>query len=133
MPDPFFVCVGGFFCDGAGQVDGSKPVLQVFLMGEFYLLDVKAEGLVEAVGEDGEAVVFPLAVADDDLTVVKVDIFYAQAHGFHDAQPSAVHDLGDEFGCAGEGCDEAFYFFFGEDGWDAFCALGAVGGEGGFV
>lgn len=113
LPDPFFAGVGGFFCYGAGEVDCAEAVLQVFLVDQFYVLDMKPKGLMQAVGEDGEAVIFSFSVADDDLAVVEVDVFDAEAHGFHDAESAAVHDLGDEFGCAGEAGDEAFDFIFG--------------------
>ncbi len=133
MPDPFFAGVGGFFCDGAGKIDGAEVVLQVFLVDKFYVLNVKMEGLVQALREDGEAVIFSFSVTDNNLAVVKVDVFNAQAHGFHDSQSAAVHNLSNQFGCSGEAVNEAFYFIFRKDSWDAFCALWAVGGEDGFV
>ena len=32
LPNPFFISVGGFFCNCAGQVDGTKAILEVFLV-----------------------------------------------------------------------------------------------------
>jgi len=39
--------------------------------------------------------------------IVKVNIFYTQAHTFHDAQSATVYNLGDEFICSCEVGDEA--------------------------
>lgn len=91
------------------------------------------QGLDDGVGEHGDAVVVALAVADDDLMVVEVYILDAQAHGFHDAQTTAVHDLGDEFLHAGQVIYHSFDFVFGEDGGDGSSTLRAEFVEGGFV
>ena len=88
---------------------------------------------MKAVWKDGEAIIFPFSIADNDLAVVEVDIFDTEAHGFHDAESAAVHDLGNEFGCAGEAGYKAFDFIFGEDGGDGLCALGSICGKGCFV
>lgn len=120
LPDPFFVCIERFAFEGMGEVDCAKAVLKVFLVGDIHLLKVKFERLDQGVGQDGEAVVFAFTITDDDLAVIEVYIFDAQAHGFHDAKSAAIHDLGDQPGRACKAGDEAFDFVFGEDGGDRF-------------
>jgi len=102
-------------------------------MDDFYMLEVKLKGLDEGVGEDGEAIIFSFSIPDDDLMMVEVNVFNAKAHGFHEAQPAAVHDLGDEFVCASEIGNEALDFIFGEDGGNGFGALRAQFGKLEFV
>lgn len=133
LPDPFLVCVGGFLFDGGGKVHCAEAVLKVFLVGDAYLLQMKLERLNQGFGQDGEAVVFAFSITNDDLAVVEVYIFDAEAHGFHDAEAATVHDLGNEFGCTREAANEAFDLFFGENGGDGFGTLGAISGEGEFI
>jgi len=76
------------------------------------VFQVKLHRLNNRIGQHGDAVIFALAIADDNLMIVEVNIFDAQAHGFHDAQAAAVHDLGNEFVRAGEVVYDAFYFVF---------------------
>ena len=59
-------------------------------MKEFHVLEVKAQGLDERIGEDGEAVILPFSVANDDLMVVEVYILYPQAHGLHTCTCAAL-------------------------------------------
>ena len=100
LPDPFPVCVRVLLFESHGQMNCPKAIQQVSLVDEVYLFEMQAEGFDERIGQDGEAIVLPFSVADDDLVVVEVDIFDAQAQGFHDAQSASVHDLGDELRCA---------------------------------
>jgi hypothetical protein len=88
------------------------------------------EGLDDAVGEHGDAVVAAFSVVDDDAVVFKVYVFDAQAKAFHDAQSAAVHDLGHEFGGSGYLGDDGFGFLFGEDVGYAFAFFGADEFEG---
>jgi hypothetical protein len=43
--------------------------------------------------EDGESLVVAFAISDNDLMLVKVNIFDAQAHTFHDANSAAIEDF----------------------------------------
>ena len=65
--------------------------------------------------------------------VIKIDIFHSQAHGFHDAQPAAIHHLGDQLVRADKIGQEAFDFFPRENGRDDFGTLRAKFGQGEFI
>ena len=93
MPNPVFVCIFIFSFEGVGQVDGAEAVGQVFFVQGFDVFEVALERLDNGIGKDGDAVVFAFTVAHDDGMVVKVYVFNAQAHTFHDAQSAAVHNL----------------------------------------
>ena len=65
--------------------------------------------------------------------VVKINVFDSQTHGLHDAQPTAIHHLGDQFVRAGQAGEQAFDFFPREDGRDSFRTLRAKFGQGEFI
>ena len=94
-------------------------------MKGFDELDLVFEGLDDAVGEHGDAVVAAFSVVDDDAVVLKVYVFDAEAEAFHDAQSAAVHDLRHEFAGSGHFGYDGFCFFFGEDVGDAFAFFGS--------
>ena len=112
LPDPVFVCIWVFAIQGVGQVTRAAAVSQVFFVDDLYLFQVKLQGLNNRIGQDGDAVIFAFAIADDDLMVVKVNIFDAQAQPFYHTESAAVHDLGDEFVNAGHVFKDAFDFVF---------------------
>ena len=93
LPDPIFVSVFVFAFEGIGQVDGAKAFGEVFYVKGFDVAQVKAQRFNDGIREDGNAVIFAFAVADDDGVVVEVNVFDAQAHTFHDAQAAAVPGL----------------------------------------
>jgi len=110
LPDPIFVGVFVFAFEGIGQVDGAKAFGEVFFVEGFDVAQVKAQRFNDGIREDGNAVIFALAIAHNDGVVVEVNVLDAQAHTFHDTEAAAVHDLGDEFVDAGEVFKDAFNF-----------------------
>ena len=110
LPDPIFVGVFVFAFEGIGQVDGAKAFGEVFYVKGFDVAQVKAQRFNDGIREDGNAVIFAFAVADDDGVVVEVNVFDAQAHTFHYSKPAAIHHLGDQFVNAGHVCKDALDF-----------------------
>lgn len=131
LPAWFAIGVWVFSGKGVGEADFAEAFFEVALVDGFYLLDVGFEGGSETFGEGYGAVVFALAVADDDLAVGEVYVFDAEAHTFHEAEARAEEELGHEFGDAVHFGDDFEGFFSGEDGWEAVGFFGAdeVGGE----
>ena len=72
-----------FAFEGVGKVDCAVAVGEIELMLGSHLLEVETQGFEQNVWEHCHPVVLPFTVADDDLTVGKVEIFDAQAHHFH--------------------------------------------------
>lgn len=94
-------------------------------MNDVYVLEMKLKRLYKRVWQDGEAVIFPFAISDNNLVVFKIQVFDTQAHGFHDAQSASIHDLGNEFVRAVQASKETLDLIFREDRWDSFNTLRA--------
>ena len=57
-------------------------------------LDLDFEVRLDALGEEGYAVLIAFSVADEDVVVGEVNVFDAEAKGFGEAQSAAVEQLG---------------------------------------
>lgn len=98
--------------NGIRQVDGTIAFGKVLLVNGFDGLHLPLDGFDEGIWEGCDAVSAAFAVAYDDLTVVEVDVFDAEAQAFHDAQAAAIHDLDGELVDALEAAYYAFDLFF---------------------
>ena len=133
LPDPFLICISIFAFESQREIDRPKSVHKVFLVDGYYIVELKFQRLDERIGKDGQAVILTLSIADNNLMVVKIYIFYSQAHGFHYTKSTSIHDLSYQFRCTGEVGKEAFDFIPGEDSRDGFGALRTEFREGEFV
>ena len=113
LPGKLFEGGGVFALEGVGKVDGPIAVEQILIVLGFDSLKLDAKRFAQEVGEDGEAVILAFAVADDDLPVVKVEVFDAQAQDFHETESAPVHKLGHEAIDAVHFGDGALGFAFG--------------------
>jgi len=130
LPGPFPSGVGVLAGQGIGQVDGAVALGQVLLVQAPDLLKMFLEGFDQRLGQDGNVVLLAFAVADGDSAVSQVQVLDAQAEAFHQAQTTAVKELGDEEVSAGEVGGEGLDLLAGEDGGRAFRFLSAEGGDG---
>ena len=80
-------------------------------------------------GEDGDAVIVAFAVAHNNLMVVEINVFDAQAHTFHEAESASIQDFSHELSYAAHVVDNLYGFGMCEDGGEAFGAgrIGEVG------
>ena len=125
LPGEFAAGVGVFFGDGSGQVYRAEAFGQVFLVKFPNALDLFAQGGNDAGRQGGRAVICAFAIANDDLAVVEIDVFDAQAQAFHQTQSAAVEYLGHEQVDSGELVEYGFDFGFVEDGGQDAGAVGA--------
>jgi len=125
LPDEFSGSVGVFAGKGVGQPDFAEAIAEVGLVDAADGLDLALEGGDEGIGQDGGAVVFAFAVADDDLMITKVYVLDAQAHAFHQSQSAAVEDLCHKLGDVGHFVDDGHGFLMGEDDGQGFGFFGA--------
>lgn len=136
LPGQFFGGVGVFLGQGVGQVNFAEALGEVFLVNDADGFDLQAQGVAQAFGKGGNAVVLAFSITDDDLVVAEVDVFDAQAQAFHQAQARAIEQLGHEPGNAVHAVEDGAGFLGGEDGGQGFGFFGAkdVGGDfdGGF-
>jgi len=79
LPGKFFGSVGVFPDQGVGQVDFAAAFSEILLMDEGDDFDLFLEGWYEGIRQDGDAVVFPFSIADEDGVVAKINVFDAQA------------------------------------------------------
>ena len=131
LPCPFLGGAGVFNVEGVGKDGFTVAFDKVFLMQGFYILKYVFDFGDEAFGEDSDTVVVAFAAANDDLAVVEVHVFDAQAHTFHDAESATVKDFGHEAGNAAHVIDDFHGFGMGEDSGQTFWAggVGEVGRE----
>lgn len=115
MPCPFLGGSAVFDIEGVGEDGLSVAFGKVFFVQGFHILEHLFEFGDDAFGEDGEAVVVAFSAADDDLAVVEVEVFDAQAHTFHDAEPGAVHDLCHQAGRSPHPADDLHGFGVGQN------------------
>jgi hypothetical protein len=131
LPHVFFGGVGIFFGEGVGEVDFAIASFEILVVDEGDVFDLGLEGGDDGFREDGGAVVFTFAIADDDLAITEVNVFDAQAETFHEAESASVEDFGHELGKPSHVVDNGEGFLLGEDGGKGFGFFGAdeVGGE----
>ena len=89
--------VGVFSQKGEREVDGSAVGLEVLVV---LLAESREFGLevdLETLGKWHDAVFSSFGVMDLDRSVVEIEIFDAEGHGFADAQAGSIHDLGGDF------------------------------------
>jgi hypothetical protein len=84
----------------------------------------------QALGQHGDAVFFPFAVADEDGPLGKVNVLDAQAQALHEAQASAVEQPGHQLVSARQVAQDAVNLVFSQDGGQAFGLFGASGVDG---
>jgi len=125
LPDEFAGGVGVFAGEGVGKPDFAESVCEVGLVDALNGLDLTLEVGDEGVGEDGNAVIFAFAVADDDLAVAEVYVFDAQAEAFHEAESASVEDFCHELGESAHLVDDGAGFLGGEDDGEGFGFFGA--------
>jgi hypothetical protein len=76
-------------------------------------------------GQHGDPILPPFAVAHGDLLIGKVDIFDLQAHAFHETEPGAIEQTRYEGGHVVELGEHCVRFLTGEDRGESLRALSA--------
>jgi len=120
LPGEFTVGVRVFSFQGIRKVNRAKPFHQVEFVLDFHLSEMETQRFEQDLREHGNPVIFALAIPDDDLTICKVQVLHAQAHDFHEAQTTAIHDLNPQFVRTVHPGDHFFRLISGQDGGDAF-------------
>jgi len=70
------------------RISGVNPAHEVFYIGDLFL-----EGQNQPGRQHGGAVFFALYFSNNDLRLLKVNIFHPQAGAFHQSQPASVEQL----------------------------------------
>ncbi len=125
LPAPFFVRVRVFARQGKGQIDGPVAFFQVTLMKLFDARQVGLERLAQLVREYSNPVFHSFPFAHDNLALIEIQVFDAQADTFHQAQAAAVEEFGHQLRVAGHLPQHGLYFGLAEDDGEMFGLLGA--------
>ena len=125
LPGPLAVGVRELAGEGIGERDVAGATLEI---GQVLALDpreVLLERRGEAVGQDGDAVLSPLAVVDEDLLAGEVDVLDPQAAALEQAQAGAVHEGRHEGGRSAHLAQDRGHLLAGEDDGEAVGEAGA--------
>ena len=125
LPDPRGTGLRIFPVKGVRQVDLPVSVQEILVVEEFHPGKMPLQRLYQRTGEHSDAVLRPLPIAHGDLMVGKIDIFYTQAHAFHEAQSSPIEQAGHQVGHTREPGEDGVDFIAGKDGREAARAFGA--------
>ena len=75
LPDPFLMGVRIFTVEGMGQINLTKALVEVLLMESLDAVQVTLEGVLEAVWQNGNAILTPFAIAHQDDLLPKIKVF----------------------------------------------------------
>ena len=115
---------------GEGKVDLAVAIGEVAFMNPADPGQVMLQGTDERVGQHSNPIFEALAIADDDLTLVELDVFDTQAEALHQAQPTAVEEFSHELVGAGHTFQDLADFFATQDGGQPFDTAGSDGRDG---
>jgi len=111
---------GVFSFQGVGKVNRATAPGEVKVMPGFHLFEMEAQGFEQNVREHCHAVVFALAVPNNNLTIGEIQILHAQPEDLHETQTAAVHDLCHQLVDPVHFGDHFFRLFPGENRGNAF-------------
>ena len=81
LPDPFAMGVGVFHFEGVRKEHASVAGGQIILVDELDVAQMPFEGVDERVGQDGDAVLEALSIADDNLMLAEIQVLPPRAAG----------------------------------------------------
>lgn len=96
LPAPVPGRPGVLAIDRVRQLDASEPAGEVVVMLLAHLLDMLLYRVAQRLGKHGDAILPPLAVPNDDLAPLKLNVLDAQARALEDAEPGPVEQRGHE-------------------------------------
>ena len=127
LPNPLAGGVGPFPQQGFRHVDVARAADEVLEVFFAEAVKVLLEALFEGSGQGDDAMSAALAIVDGDGALAEIEVFDAEAEGFHDPQAAAIHELGDEFPGIFQAGEDGTDFLAGHD--DGRAALAAGGGD----
>src|SRR5713101_870943 len=86
LPAPLARGVAPLAFQRGRKVDGPEALRQVALVKRLHFAQMRAQVYESIARKDRHAVLRALAVANDDLAALEIDVFHAQTNAFHDAK-----------------------------------------------
>jgi hypothetical protein len=65
-----------------GEIDAAEALAEVLLVEVPDALDLPLQGFLQRARQQGDAILMPLAVADDEMPLAEVDILDPEAEAF---------------------------------------------------
>lgn len=113
-------------CQSVGEIDAAVSLGEVASMEGLDAIHLPAQGLFERAGQEGDAILPALAVADEDVALAEVDVLDPEPEAFHQPQPGSIEEAGHQPGRAVELIEDGVDLVAGQDGGQA---LGPTGGD----
>ncbi len=80
------------------------------------LLKMLLERLPEGIGQNSVPVLIAFTGPDDDLMLLKINIFNPQTQPLHQTQPAAIQQAGDQLVRTGQGLEQSPGFALAQNG-----------------
>jgi hypothetical protein len=96
LPRPLAVGVGELAVQRVRQLHRASTLGEIVRVLHANLFEVPSKGLNQAQRQHGDPVLLALAVADADLTAIKVEVFYTEPTTLQQAKAGAVQKIGHE-------------------------------------
>ena len=97
LPTPLAAGVWPFAQQGFRHVDVTRADCEILEMLFAEASQMFREPLLQGDWQSDDAVFSILSIMDGDGSLAEIQILDAQAHGFHEPEAAAIHDLGDQF------------------------------------
>jgi hypothetical protein len=94
LPTPLSIGTGILDLQRIGQINGPKPFFEILIVQLLDAGEVLFQGREEVFGQDGDAILFALAIAHGNAAPLKINVLDAQADAFEHPQPTAVEQFG---------------------------------------
>jgi hypothetical protein len=119
--------MGVFAFQGIRQIDGAVSLLQILFVDMFGAKQLGLQAGLQALGQDGGAVLGSFPIADHDLRLLEIQVFDSQADALANAQPAAIEQFGHQPMGASQASQQLVDLIFGEHGGQVSWAAGADG------
>src|SRR5262249_41659299 len=125
LPDPFPAGVARLALKGRGQKDFPIALAKILRMEQLRTAQVLLQWCDQSLRQRGYAVFTTFAMTNDRLTLRKIQVLDAQPHTLHQAQPTAIQQLGHQLMDATHRVEHTRDFFTREHSGQAIGLLGA--------
>ena len=86
LPWPKPPCAGIFSCKRVGKRCFAESGLEILGMESMHGPEMLLQGRFQDPRQHGDALLFPLCIADDNVVVLEIDVLHAQSDAFHESE-----------------------------------------------
>ena len=129
LPRPFPIGVRILPCQRMGQIDAAETLAQIALVQKLHPIQLALQWIDKRFGQGRDAILLALAIADDQLLVLEINVLHTQTQGLQHTQTGAINQRDNQPGGAIELRQQTPHFLTAEHHRQArgfFCALQTV-------